>query len=85
MNGVYTVFGKLIDGLDTLDKLEREPVLSSKLIDRFDTRVVLYILFYRFCGFVRHVAFIYRHYSIFGVFTSDTFMPKTSSSIPLKK
>jgi peptidyl-prolyl cis-trans isomerase-like 3 len=26
LNGVYTVFGKLIDGLDTLDKLEREPV-----------------------------------------------------------
>merc|ERR1719183_185310 len=26
LNGVYTVFGKLIDGLDTLDRLEREPV-----------------------------------------------------------
>ncbi|OXB69825.1 UNVERIFIED_CONTAM: hypothetical protein H355_011311, partial [Colinus virginianus] len=26
LNGVYTVFGRLIDGLDTLDKMEREPV-----------------------------------------------------------
>lgn len=26
LNGVYTVFGRLIDGMDTLDKMEREPV-----------------------------------------------------------
>eukprot|EP01066_Platyproteum_vivax_P011555 Platyproteum_vivax@DN5246_c0_g1_i1.p1 len=26
LNGVYSVFGRLIDGLDTLDKLEKEPV-----------------------------------------------------------
>lgn len=26
LNGVYTVFGRLIDGLDTLDKMEKEPV-----------------------------------------------------------
>ena len=26
LNGVYTVFGRLIDGLDTLDKIEKEPV-----------------------------------------------------------
>eukprot|EP00386_Alphamonas_edax_P009909 GDKI01032404.1.p2 GENE.GDKI01032404.1~~GDKI01032404.1.p2 ORF type:complete len:167 (+),score=42.27 GDKI01032404.1:112-612(+) len=26
LNGVYTVFGRLIDGLDTLDKFEKEPV-----------------------------------------------------------
>merc|ERR1719357_1987919 len=26
LNGVYTTFGRLIDGLDTLDKMEKEPV-----------------------------------------------------------
>lgn len=26
LNGVYTVFGRLIDGLDTLDKIEKTPV-----------------------------------------------------------
>eukprot|EP00919_Chromeraceae_sp_WS-2016_P076013 GHVR01179755.1.p1 GENE.GHVR01179755.1~~GHVR01179755.1.p1 ORF type:complete len:167 (+),score=29.71 GHVR01179755.1:243-743(+) len=26
LNGVFTVFGRLIDGLDTLDKIEKEPV-----------------------------------------------------------
>merc|ERR1719262_2050682 len=26
LNGVYTVIGRLIDGLDTLDKIEKEPV-----------------------------------------------------------
>jgi len=26
LNGTYSVFGRLIDGLDTLDKLEKEPV-----------------------------------------------------------
>ncbi|PFH32126.1 putative cyclophilin [Besnoitia besnoiti] len=26
LNGVYTVFGRLIDGLDTLEKMEKEPV-----------------------------------------------------------
>eukprot|EP00920_Eleutheroschizon_duboscqi_P018935 GHVT01045014.1.p1 GENE.GHVT01045014.1~~GHVT01045014.1.p1 ORF type:complete len:166 (+),score=29.65 GHVT01045014.1:293-790(+) len=26
LNGQYTVFGRLIDGLDTLDKIEKEPV-----------------------------------------------------------
>ncbi|CAK0862057.1 unnamed protein product [Prorocentrum cordatum] len=26
LNGVYTTFGRLIDGLDTLDKIEKEPV-----------------------------------------------------------
>merc|ERR1719473_1627488 len=26
LNGVYTVFGKLIDGLDTLDRMEKVPV-----------------------------------------------------------
>lgn len=26
LNGVYTVFGRLIDGLDTLDLIEKEPV-----------------------------------------------------------
>lgn len=25
LNGVYTVFGRLIDGLDTLDKIEKVP------------------------------------------------------------
>ncbi|CAJ1457566.1 unnamed protein product [Effrenium voratum] len=26
LNGVYTTFGRLIDGLDTLDKMEKEPI-----------------------------------------------------------
>uniref|UniRef100_A0A0G4GNF9 Peptidyl-prolyl cis-trans isomerase n=1 Tax=Chromera velia CCMP2878 TaxID=1169474 RepID=A0A0G4GNF9_9ALVE len=29
LNGNYTVFGRLIDGLDTLDKLEKEPVSAK--------------------------------------------------------
>mmetsp|Transcript_583 Transcript_583/g.1868 ORF Transcript_583/g.1868 Transcript_583/m.1868 type:complete len:167 (-) Transcript_583:34-534(-) len=29
LNGVYTTFGRLIDGLDTLDKMEKEPVTNK--------------------------------------------------------
>lgn len=29
LNGVYTVFGRVIDGFDTLDKIEKEPVSAK--------------------------------------------------------
>lgn len=29
LNGVYTVFGRVIDGFDTLDKIEKEPVTAK--------------------------------------------------------